>query len=28
LEREMDKAFELEFDVSVKIPDNPQNDIA
>jgi len=28
LDREMDKAFELEFDVSVKIPDNPQNDIA
>ena len=28
LDREMDKAFELEFNVSVKIPDNPQNDIA
>ena len=28
LDREMDRAFELEFDVDVKIPDNPQNDIA
>jgi hypothetical protein len=28
LDREMDKAFELEFDVSAKIPDKPQSDIA